>query len=775
MKLNVGFFSRARLWQKFLLLGVVTLPAAILPTYQVYVVAEANVNRTQTQLRGVEPAKAVVRLLQLTEQHRDLATAALAGDTTAPAELAVKSNKIDSTISEIDAVIRKDTDPQLSEEWRAVRSSWTRIQALSSDAIAIAGETSDAEHTAQCSRILVLLAAVRDHFEMSLDTEFNTYYLNLAAFFSLPQATEASSLARAFGVERLNAVALQHAPGAQAAGEGISMVDRARMTALIDSGESDIVAANQNFEKVFRRTPALRNGLESRVSDTVERYRGMARVAQTQIVNSQSVSYDTERFRSDYAQAIDAQFSLIGATAEILTSQLSARSASLTHAQRQLITILIVLVTVALMFGFVIVRALTRRVGKFYGALQLLKAGDTEARAKLTSHDEIGELAQQFDQMMDERQSVADKIRIENDQLNNSIVSLLGAAGRLSQKDLTVRAPVAEDVTGALSDAINTVAEETAKVLSEVVAIANQVSLSAQEVKAESGSVMAVASEERRTVEKTAVDLGVAAETMLQIAKLAVLCNEAAIKAISTTEKAEGTVLSTVEGITQIRDTIRETEKRIKRLGERSQEISGVVSLINSIAERTHILALNASMHAASAGEAGRGFAVVANEVQRLAENAQEATSKIAELVRNIQVETSDTVLTMNEAITKVVSGTELAERAGSEMRATRTTTSELVTLVKRIAVDSETQAQASESLRERAGEIETSTRRTFEKLQSQMGHTNLLVGYSDGLLSSVSVFKLPRMVRNDESELVASFEATEATMESPMLRAVNG
>jgi len=394
-----------------------------------------------------------------------------------------------------------------------------------------------------------------------------------------------------------------------------------------------------------------------------------------------------------------------------------------------------------------------------------------DARARLTSRDEIGELAQQFDQMMDERQAIADRMRIENDNLNNSIVALLGAAGRLSNKDLTVRAPVAEDVTGALSDAINTVAEETGKVLSEVIDIAQQVSLSAQEVSAQSDSVMIVATDERRTVEKTAIDLGRASETMLQIAKLATLCNDAATKAIGTTDKAEGTVLSTVEGIAQIRDTIRETEKRIKRLGERSQEISGVVSLINSIAERTHILALNASMHAASAGEAGRGFAVVANEVQRLAENAQEATSKIAELVRNIQVETSDTVVTMNEAITKVVSGTELAERAGAQMRETRVTTAELVTLVQRIASDSKEQAHATEVLRERAGEIEASTRRTFEQLQGQVGHTNLLVSYSASLLRSVAVFKLPKSVER----IHTVFEGTETSMTLALPKVVNG
>jgi twitching motility protein PilJ len=770
MKLNLGFFSRARLWQKFLLLGVFTLPAAILPTYQVYVTAKANVDRTQTQLNGVGPAKAVVRLLQLMQQHRALAAAVLAGDKTAANELAAKTIKINETISEIDAIVRKDTDPQLSEEWRNLRSSWTRLAALSSDT---ANEPKDIfdEHSALCSRILVLLAAVRDHFAMSLDTQFDTYYLNLAAFFSLPQATEESALARAFGAARLTGASRQHLTGAQEPTSDISPVDRVRMSALIDSGETAIAGANQNFEKVFFRMPRLRTNIESRVSDTIDRYRGMARVAHQQIIDGQSGAYDPDRFTSEFSQGIDAQFSLIGATAEILSNELNTRLTNLAHAERQLITGLVILVSFVLLLGFSIVRGVTQRVGRFYNALERLKAGDTDARAGLTSRDEIGELAQQFDQMMDERQAVADQIRTENDRLNNSIVELLSAAGRLSKKDLTVRAPVAEDVTGALSDAINTVAEETGKVLGEVVNVAHQVALSAQEVKSQSGVVMGVASDERKTVEKAAIDLGHASEKMLQIAKLAMLCNEAAAKAISTTNTAEGTVLSTVEGITQIRETIRETEKRIKRLGERSQEISGVVSLINSIAERTHILALNASMHAASAGEAGRGFAVVANEVQRLAENAQEATSKIAELVRNIQVETSDTVVTMNDAITKVVSGTELAERAGAQMRETRSTTAELVTLVQQIATDSEQQAQATEALRKSAGEIEASTQRTFEKLQDQLGHTNLLVNYSDTLLSSVTVFKLP----HSERKPTVTFESTETSHIAPLPAVVNG
>jgi methyl-accepting chemotaxis protein len=231
---------------------------------------------------------------------------------------------------------------------------------------------------------------------------------------------------------------------------------------------------------------------------------------------------------------------------------------------------------------------------------------------------------------------------------------------------------------------------------------------------------------------------------MDKIAELAKVCNTAADNAIKTTQTALETVTSTVGGINATRDTIRETEKRIKRLGERSQEISGVVGLINTIAERTHILALNASMHAASAGEAGRGFAVVADEVQRLAENARQATAQIASLVQNIQVETADTVNTMNAAITQVVEGSKLAEAAGAQMQATQASTAELAGFVQQIAASSQAQAKSTGELLNRAQEIKKSTEQTRQQLVAQNEQTSGLVEYARRLLETVRVFKLP-------------------------------
>jgi twitching motility protein PilJ len=354
-------------------------------------------------------------------------------------------------------------------------------------------------------------------------------------------------------------------------------------------------------------------------------------------------------------------------------------------------------------------------------------------------------LGRQFDIMVDQREAVSAQIRQENEILNDSIIDLLQGVAKLAQRDLTIRLPVAENVTGPVGDALNLLSSETAHVLNRILRIAEEVSQVSKQVKTQSDSVIHIAAEEKREVEQVASELNLASETMINIAKLAMFCNQAAEKAIKTTDKAQETVLDTVQGITTIRNTIRETEKRIKRLGERSQEIGSVISIINGIAERTHILALNASMHAASAGEAGRGFAVVANEVQKLAENAREATAQISNLVNNIQIETADTVTTMNDAISQVVQGTTLAQQAGDEMRATRETTANLVQLVQRIAANSKTQAETTRKLQARAIQIQKSTQQTFEHLQDQGLQTERLVDFSSGLLESVGVFILPK------------------------------
>jgi methyl-accepting chemotaxis protein len=328
--------------------------------------------------------------------------------------------------------------------------------------------------------------------------------------------------------------------------------------------------------------------------------------------------------------------------------------------------------------------------------------------------------------------------------LNNSIIELLKASFQLSQRDLTVQVPVTEDVTGPLADAINQMATETSKVLLNVRKISDEVGEASNRVKIQAHSVVKVAEAEREVVATTMTELAAASEAMNKIAEVAQSCNEIAAEATRSTQVALETVTSTINGMSEIRETIHETEKRIKRLGERSQEISGIVDIINNIAERTHVLALNASMQAAAAGEAGRGFSVVADEVQRLAESSRNATSQISALVKNIQVETNDTIATMDKTIEQVVDGSRLAERAGEQMKDTQDTTANLVKVVEQIAMASQQQARISNELREHALSIQSSSEETGRQLEEQVEETDRLVEYARQLIESVRVFTLP-------------------------------
>ena len=332
----------------------------------------------------------------------------------------------------------------------------------------------------------------------------------------------------------------------------------------------------------------------------------------------------------------------------------------------------------------------------------------------------------------------------ENEALNDSVIMILQAVQQLSERDLTVKAPATEDVIGTVSDSINALASETARVLYGVTGIADQVAQVSTKVKEQAGLVAQTAQEERAGVQMMVESLLDATQTMNRVAALAEQSNQSADQATQMTDNALHTVNDTVKGMESIRETIAETEKRIKRLGERSQEISGIVNLINTISERTHVLALNASMQAAVAGEAGRGFAVVAEEVQRLAESSRNATQQIATLVGNIQLETNETINTVNQTIGQVVQGSEQAQKAGEQMRRTQEVTAQLVAQVYDIAQASEQQKSMSANLLEAVQRIGETTEQTAVQIEAQNKEADTLQQAAASLLESVHVFKLP-------------------------------
>ncbi|HRF64166.1 MAG TPA: HAMP domain-containing methyl-accepting chemotaxis protein [Candidatus Competibacter sp.] len=408
------------------------------------------------------------------------------------------------------------------------------------------------------------------------------------------------------------------------------------------------------------------------------------------------------------------------------------------------ISVLIGVAFLALLATLSLTQKLRRSLHRLQGTVQQVTAGDLEARARMSGSDELALLGNAFDRMLDERVADLAKQAQENEQINNSVIQLMDAADRLCQRDLTVMVPVGADITGNVSDALNQMTRQTARVMGDINKLAAQLETVAGTVRRQGGKVSDVATVEREVVQQVLDKLAQSVTTMVDMAKLAASCNEIGDKASRSTKQALLTVRDTVQSINGIRSSVSETEKSIKRLGERSQEIGGIVEIIKDIAERTHTLAINAGMQAVAAGEAGRGFSVVADEVQRLAETARESTRQIAALVQSIQAESSETMSTMNKTISQVVAGSELAEKAGQRMRFTQRNTQELVTAVQQIAERSKVQEAINVELHDQANKLEQSTVATEQELREQIEQAENMFGYLGSLVKSVRVFKLP-------------------------------
>lgn len=394
--------------------------------------------------------------------------------------------------------------------------------------------------------------------------------------------------------------------------------------------------------------------------------------------------------------------------------------------------------------AFGLIRSITKPLSQLTGTINEVAEGDMTARSKLSSNDELEELGNAFDGMLDDRIATMEEAARTNKQLNESVVELMNATSQLADRDLTIEVPVAEDVTGTVSDALNMMVEETSDVLIEINKVSKQVEDSVNLVQSQTTAVKGAADNDKIIIQNTIDQLNKVSGSIQNIGGLVQQVSKLANNVQESSTTTANTVNKNIEGMGQIRETVGETEKRIKRLGERSQEIGNIVDIINTLSERTNVLALNASMQAASAGEAGKGFAVVAEEVQRLSESSRESTLEISSLIDSIQLETSEAISTMASTIETVLEGAELAGQAGTEMTKTQADAVELAKAIERISLESQAQTEANAALMTQANTVLDSTEKTSVALDEQSIQTTNLVGYAERLRSEVGSFKLP-------------------------------
>ena len=274
-----------------------------------------------------------------------------------------------------------------------------------------------------------------------------------------------------------------------------------------------------------------------------------------------------------------------------------------------------------------------------------------------------------------------------------AILRLLDEMGSLADGDLTVEATVTEDITGTIADSFNYAIEELRKLVATVNETAIMVDSAAKQTESTASHMAKAADNQSREISAATESIVSMAASIEEVSGNAERSSDVARHSVEVAHKGGEAVRRTIDGMNTIRETIQDTSKRIKRLGESSQEIGNIIELINDIAEQTNILALNASIQASMAGEAGRGFAVVADEVQRLAERSTNATKQIEVLVRTIQADTNEAVVSMERSTTDVVGGALLAENAGAALDEIEQVSNQIASLVQNISSSARQQA----------------------------------------------------------------------------------
>jgi len=345
--------------------------------------------------------------------------------------------------------------------------------------------------------------------------------------------------------------------------------------------------------------------------------------------------------------------------------------------------------------------------------------------------------------LREEAERLRSEAEAQNKANQEAILRLMNEMGSLADGDLTVQATVTEDITGAIADSVNYTIEELRVLVGRINSAAAQVTSATESAQATSVKLLQAAERQSKEIQEAGASVLKMARAINEVSASASKSVSVARQSLAAATKGQEAVSNSITGMGEIREQIQETSKRIKRLGESSQEIGEIVELISDITEQTNVLALNAAIQAASAGEAGRGFTVVAEEVQRLAERSAEATKQIGAIVKTIQTDTHDAVAAMEKSTVGVVEGAKLSDAAGQALSEIGEVSRRLAQLIEEISVTAQAQAQAAGHVATTMQDILSVTKQTTEGTKQTAVSVGQIAKLAQELKGSVANFKI--------------------------------
>src|SRR5437763_128403 len=395
-------------------------------------------------------------------------------------------------------------------------------------------------------------------------------------------------------------------------------------------------------------------------------------------------------------------------------------------------------------------------VNKLAEFSERLSRGEFRARVEVESADDFGFIAENLNRAA-EQFSRAMFNQEAQESLQKSVTEFLTIVSQIARGDLTLRGRVTSDALGNVVDSVNYMLDNFMKVLERLRKAAIDVQSSANEILIASEEMSSGAIQQDQEITNTSSAVEQLTVSMKQVSNNAEASAEAARRALDAAEQGNRAVHDTLEGMQRIRSSVQATAKKIKSLGDRSLEISEIINVINDITEQTNLLALNAAIEAARAGEAGRGFAVVADEVRKLAEHSRSATKDIAALIKAIQAETNEAVVVMEEGTKEVEGGAQLADQAGRALDAISNVVRQSAELVQEISLASKQQVRGTEGVAHAMQIISSITRQTSQGTRGTVATVSQLVKLSDQLNEGLAQFRAAKNAAaanvNEDSE----------------------
>lgn len=723
-------FSRLKIWQSLSLLGtLLVVPFIVLLVGFVTGPVQEDLVRDRGESAGTEYLSTARQMLQALQEHDHSYFMSLSG------ALPEKGDDDPATAIEVALAGMEAVDQryggmlQTTEDLRNVRASWETLKTELPSVFD--AEVSRQRHRELLDQLVGLIRKAGDTSQLILDPKLETYYLMDAILVRIPDASTSLSDIRIDGTI------------AGASGTATPQ-ERASLGLLVGTVLDAVEQIDRGLKVSFANDPS--GALEAEISPllrkTVNDLTAFLDLTRRELVVAESTDTDAAAYNAAAAAAEITLFALYDVCEVQLSSLLDERIASIELQRNFYVGMSITLLALVIFLGARFVLSLNRQIFFINDLFRKIDSGDYESRAEVTRGDELGATAANINHVLDNT-LVLVQSQDERNRIQASIRNLLEDISGLGEGDLSKQAKVTEDITGAIADSINFVIGELRRIIGEVQDTTLQVSSAASEVQATAEHLAGGSETQSDQIVSTSSAIEEMATSIQQVSENAATALTVAQEALVSSRHGNEAVGKTIRRMGGIRQQVQETSKRMKRLGESSQEIGEIVQLIGDIADRTSILALNASIQAAMAGEAGRGFAVVADEVERLAERSAEATKRIEGLIRTIQNETTEVMTAMEETTNEVVQGSDQANEAGQSLGRIESVSNRLADLMAAISAAAKQQARGSDSVAKSMGEISEVTQQTAAGTKQAAVSIRNLAELADRLRASVSSFKL--------------------------------